>query len=84
MESYNINDLLAQLQEEEGTELLTAEERAAKIAEIENTIKTLSKLLHRLFDKKAELEIEEEKYQEEQEELNQRMQDLNDLFAPKK
>ncbi len=84
MENFNINDLITQLQEEEGIENLSAEERANKIAEIENTIKSISKLLHKLFEKKEELEAEEEKYQREQEMLNQRYMDLNDIFGSKK
>lgn len=84
MENFNINDLIAQLQEEEGTEQLTAEERANKIIQIDNSIKTLTKLLQDLFNKKAALEAEEEEYQKQQEIINQRYQDLFDIFSPKK
>ena len=84
MENFNINDLLAKLEEADSVETLSVENRAAELIEIENTIKAISKLLHNLFERKAELEAEEEKYQAEQEILNQRYQDLNDLFAPKK
>ncbi len=84
MENFNINDLLAKLKEADSVKTLSVENRAAELIEIENTIKAISKLLHNLFERKAELEAEEEKYQAEQEILNQRYQDLNDLFAPKK
>lgn len=84
MENFNINDLIAQLQEEEGIEQLTAEERANKITQIDNSIKTLTKLLQDLFDKKAALEAEEEEYQKQQEIINQRYQDLFDIFSQKK
>ena len=84
MENFNINDLIAQLQEEEGVEQLTAEERANKITQIDNSIKTLTKLLQDLFDKKAALEAEEEEYQKQQEIINQRYQDLFDIFSQKK
>ena len=84
MENFNINDLLAKLEEADSVETLSVENRAAELIEIENTIKAISKLLHNLFERKAELGAEEEKYQAEQEILNQRYQDLNDLFAPKK
>lgn len=84
MENFNINDLIAQLQEEEGAEQLTAEERANKITQIDDSIKTLTKLLQDLFNKKAALEAEEEEYQRQQEIINQRYQDLFDIFSPKK
>lgn len=84
MENFNINDLLAKLKEADSVKTLSVENRAAELIEIENTIKAISKLLHNLFERKAELEAKEEKYQAEQEILNQRYQDLNDLFAPKK
>jgi len=84
MENFNINDLIAQLQEEEGTEQLTAEERANKIIQIDNSIKTLTKLLQDLFNRKAALEAEEEEYQKQQEIINQRYQDLFDIFSLKK
>ena len=84
MENFNINDLLVQLQEAKQAKNLSAEERVNEIAKIEETVKEISELLQQLFERRAELEAEEEKYQQEQEVLNQRYQDLNDLFAPKK
>lgn len=84
MENFNINDLLVQLQEAKQAKNLSAEERINEIAKIEETVKEISELLQQLFERRAELEAEEEKYQQEQEVLNQRYQDLNDLFAPKK
>lgn len=84
MENFNINDLLVQLQEAKQAKNLSAEERVNEIAKIEETVKEISELLQQLFERRTELEAEEEKYQQEQEVLNQRYQDLNDLFAPKK
>jgi hypothetical protein len=84
MENFNINDLLVQLQEAKQAKNLSAEERVNEIAKIEETVKEISELLQQLFERRAELEAEEERYQQEQEVLNQRYQDLNDLFAPKK
>lgn len=84
MENFNINNLLVQLQEAKQAKNLSAEERVNEIAKIEETVKEISELLQQLFERRAELEAEEEKYQQEQEVLNQRYQDLNDLFAPKK
>lgn len=84
MENFNINDLLVQLQEAKQAKNLSAEERVNEIAKIEETVKEISELLQQLFERRTELEAEEEKYQQEQEMLNQRYQDLNDLFAPKK
>jgi hypothetical protein len=84
MENFNINDLLVQLQEAKRAKNLSAEERVNEIAKIEETVKEISELLQQLFERRAELEAEEERYQQEQEVLNQRYQDLNDLFAPKK
>ena len=84
MENFNINELLVQLQEAKQAKNLSAEERVNEIAKIEETVKEISELLQQLFERRAELEAEEERYQQEQEVLNQRYQDLNDLFAPKK
>ena len=84
MENFNINNLLVQLQEAKQAKNLSAEERVNEIAKIEETVKEISELLQQLFERRAELEAEEERYQQEQEVLNQRYQDLNDLFAPKK
>ena len=81
----NINELLEQLQEEELFDVVSAEERLAKLAEIENNIKSLSKLLRKLFAQKAQLEEEEAKFQEEQELLNQKYMELAELYEePKK
>lgn len=84
MENFNINELLVQLQEAKQAKNLSAEERVNEIAKIEETVKEISELLQQLFERRTELEAEEERYQQEQEVLNQRYQDLNDLFAPKK
>ena len=84
MENFNINDLLVQLQEAKQAKNLSAEERVNEITKIEETVKEISELLQQLFERRAELEAEEEKYQQEQEVLNQRYQDLNDLFIQKK
>lgn len=84
MENFNINDLLVQLQEAKQAKNLSAEERVNEIVKIEETVKEISELLQQLFERRAELEAEEEKYQQEQEVLNQRYQDLNDLFTSKK
>lgn len=81
----NINELLEQLQEEELFDVVSAEERLAKLVEIENNIKSLSKLLRKLFAQKAQLEEEEAKFQEEQELLNQKYMELSELYEePKK
>ena len=50
-----------------------------------NNIKSLSKLLRKLFAQKAQLEEEEAKFQEEQELLNQKYMELSELYEePKK
>ena len=81
----NAEELLEQLQEEELFDVVSAEERLAKLVEIENNIKSLSKLLRKLFAQKAQLEEEEAKFQEEQELLNQKYMELSELYEePKK
>lgn len=80
----SLNELINKIQEEQGKEVTSAEERTAKLAEIDNNIKALSKVLHNLFEQKAALEAEEEQYQQEEELLQQRYAELIDIYASKK
>jgi 3-phosphoglycerate kinase len=80
----NLNELIKKIQEEQGKEVTNAEERTAKLAEIDNNIKALSKVLHALFEQKAALEAEEEQYQQEEELLQQRYAELIDIYTSKK
>ena len=84
MENFNINDLIQQLQEAESQEAASADNRVNKIAEIDAAIKTISKVLHQLFEQKAQLEAEEERYQEELDLLNEKFFILNDIYSSKK
>ncbi len=79
-----LTQILQQIQEEKEVRDLSAEERAAELVEIENHIKNLSEVLHKLFNRKYELEVAEEEYQKEQELLNQEYLRLHDFYAPKK
>ena len=80
----NINKLLEELQEEELFDVMSAEERANKLVEIENNIKSLSKLLRKLFAQKAQLEEEEAKFQKEQDLLNEKYMELVGLYEESK
>ena len=84
MEKINVTEILNQLQEAEKADKLTAEERAAELEEIKETVKQISVLLKQLFDRREELEQAEEAYQLEQELLEQQYIDLNDLYSRKK
>lgn len=83
MENLNINELLLQLQAAEDAGKLSSEQRAAELAQIEKTVKQMSKLMQQLFDRKEELEQAEADYQLEQEALDQRYMDLSNLYSKK-
>ena len=83
MENLNINELLLQLQVAENAEKLSSEQRVTELAQIEKTVKQMSKLMQQLFDRKDQLEQAEEAYKLEQEELNQKYMDLSNLYSKK-
>ncbi len=79
----NLKKLLDDLQAAEDAKKLTAEQRAAELAEIEGHIRNMSKALHELFNRKAELEAADEEARKEQEDIDRELRILQDFYSKK-
>lgn len=79
----NLKKILDDLQAAEDAKKLTAEQRAAELAEIEGHIRNMSKALHELFNRKAELEAADEEARKEQEDIDRELRILQDFYSKK-